>query len=56
MGHIITVELKSGVVYRGKLLEAEDNMNVQLKEIAATSREGRVTQLEQVYVRGSQIR
>ncbi|KAI8842131.1 hypothetical protein BC829DRAFT_347324, partial [Chytridium lagenaria] len=56
MGHIITLELKSGMIYRGKLLEAEDNMNVQLKEIAVTARDGRVTHLEQVYVRGSQVR
>ncbi|KAJ3109808.1 small nuclear ribonucleoprotein Sm D3 [Phlyctochytrium planicorne] len=56
MGHIVTLELKSGVIYRGKLLEAEDNMNVQLKEIAVTARDGRVTHLEQVYVRGSQVR
>lgn len=26
-GHIVTVELKTGGVYRGKLLEIEDNMN-----------------------------
>lgn len=29
-GHIITVETMMGEVYRGKLLEAEDNMNVQV--------------------------
>ncbi|KAJ3215283.1 small nuclear ribonucleoprotein Sm D3 [Dinochytrium kinnereticum] len=56
MGHIVTLELKTGIIYRGKLLEAEDNMNVQLKEIAVTARDGRVTHLEQVYVRGSQVR
>ncbi|KAJ3116030.1 small nuclear ribonucleoprotein Sm D3 [Phlyctochytrium bullatum] len=56
MGHIVTLEMKSGVIYRGKLIEAEDNMNVQLKEIAVTARDGRVTHLEQVYVRGSQVR
>ncbi|KAI8910658.1 hypothetical protein PhCBS80983_g03634 [Powellomyces hirtus] len=55
-GHIITLELKSGAIYRGKLLDAEDNMNVQLKDILVTQRDGRQSQLEQVYVRGSQIR
>ena len=55
-GHIITLELKSGETYRGKLLDTEDNMNLQLKDIAMTSRDGRVTQLEQVYVRGSSIK
>jgi small nuclear ribonucleoprotein D3 len=55
-GHIVTVELKTGGLYRGKLLDVEDNMNVQLKDIAFTSREGRVRQLDQVYIRGSQVR
>jgi small nuclear ribonucleoprotein D3 len=55
-GHIITLETVTGEVYRGKLLEAEDNMNVQLQSITMTTRDGRVTQLEQVFIRGSMIR
>ncbi|KAF9438076.1 small nuclear ribonucleoprotein Sm D3 [Entomortierella beljakovae] len=55
-GHIITIELKTGAVYRGTLFEAEDNMNIQLKDITMTARDGRVTQLDQVYIRGSHIR
>ncbi|KAI8339569.1 hypothetical protein BC941DRAFT_420866 [Chlamydoabsidia padenii] len=55
-GHIITLELKTGQLYRGKLLEAEDNMNIQLKEITVTARDGRVSQLDQVYIRGSSVR
>ena len=31
-GHIVTVELKNGEVYRGKLTTAEDTMNCQLRE------------------------
>ena len=31
-GHVITVELKNGDIYRGVLLEAEATMNCQLKE------------------------
>ncbi|CAO3675812.1 unnamed protein product [Umbelopsis vinacea] len=54
-GHIITLELKTGQLYRGKLYDAEDNMNVQLKEVTVTARDGRVSQLEQVYIRGSQV-
>jgi len=56
MGHIVTLELKTGDVYRGKLYEAEDNMNVQLKEVTVTRRDGRVGQLEHIFVRGSQCR
>ncbi|KAJ1549685.1 small nuclear ribonucleoprotein Sm D3 [Nowakowskiella sp. JEL0078] len=55
-GHIIQLELKTGFIYRGKLLDAEDNMNVQLRDITVTARDGRVSQLEQVYIRGSQVR
>lgn len=31
-GHIVTVELKSGEIYKGLLIEAEDTMNCQMKE------------------------
>ena len=55
-GHIITVETISGEVFRGKLIEAEDNMNCQLAGITATSRDGRVYNLENMFVRGSKIR
>lgn len=96
--HVITLEISSGQVYRGKLIEgmnflfqdslrnvlsqfptslprrafhvsatsrliptparfiAEDNMNVQLKDITVTARDGRVSHLDQVYIRGSHVR
>ena len=31
-------------------------MNVQLKDITVTSRDGRVSHLEQAYIRGSPVR
>ncbi|XP_007506725.1 small nuclear ribonucleoprotein Sm D3 isoform X1 [Monodelphis domestica] len=109
-GHIVTCETNTGEVYRGKLIEAEDNMNcqfpslsdppqlplaahvwsvvkdlgvwprlslspllschsswrslpavhpqpwAQMSNITVTYRDGRVAQLEQVYIRGSKIR
>ena len=55
-GHVITCETKTGEVYRGKLVEAEDNMNCQMSNITVTYRDGRVQQLENVFVRGSKIR
>lgn len=55
-GHIVTCETNTGEVYRGKLIEAEDNMNCQMSNITVTYRDGRVAQLEQVYIRGSKIR
>ncbi|EGP90333.1 unnamed protein product [Zymoseptoria tritici ST99CH_1A5] len=55
-GHQVTVEITSGQTYRGKLIEAEDNMNVQLENINVTQRDGRVTHLDRVYIRGSHVR
>ncbi|KAJ5427857.1 Ribonucleoprotein LSM domain eukaryotic/archaea-type [Penicillium cf. griseofulvum] len=96
-GHVVTIEITSGVVYRGSFWKvrgsfqlelfsicslfrgadyqqvsrvvllrdskltfvfsiAEDNMNVQLKDITVTARDGRVSHLDQVYIRGSHVR
>lgn len=54
--HINVCLTFTGEVYRGKLVEAEDNMNCHMSEITVTFRDGRVTQLENVYIRGSKIR
>jgi small nuclear ribonucleoprotein D3 len=54
-GHTVTVELKTGETYRGELFEAEDNWNVQLKDVTATARDGRVSQLEHIFIRGSRV-
>jgi small nuclear ribonucleoprotein D3 len=55
-GMKITVELKSGEIYRGLLLGAEDTMNVSLSEVLRTSRTGQISKLPTVYLRGSSIR
>jgi len=55
-GHTITLEVKTGEVYRGMLVESEDNMNVQLSNVTLTARDGRVANLEQCFIRGSKIR
>ncbi|XP_064645921.1 small nuclear ribonucleoprotein Sm D3-like [Lineus longissimus] len=55
-GHVVTCETTAGEVYRGKLVEAEDNMNCQMSNITVTLRNGQVEQLENVYIRGSKIR
>jgi hypothetical protein len=31
-GHVVTIELKNGEIYRGLLQEAEDTMNCKLNE------------------------
>ncbi|KAK0523803.1 small nuclear ribonucleoprotein Sm D3 [Tilletia horrida] len=56
LGHIITVELKGGQTYRGKLFDAEDNLNVSMKEVQMTARDGKQSQLDSIYIRGSMIR
>lgn len=55
-GHVITLELKTGQLYRGQLVETEDNMNIQMKDITVTERDGRTSHLKHVYVRGSNVR
>jgi len=55
-GHPVTVELRNGELYRGHLASVEDSMNCQLTGVVHTGRDGKVTKLEHVYIRGSQLR
>jgi len=55
-GHIVTLETTTGEVFRGKLIEAEDNMNCQISGVTVTYRDGRTSSLELVFIRGSKIR
>jgi small nuclear ribonucleoprotein D3 len=55
-GHVVTIELKTGEVYRGRLEDAEDNMNCKLSEVTATQRDGSKVPLQHVFIRGSHIR
>lgn len=54
--HVVTVELRTGDVYRGTLASAEDNMNIQLKRVTVTRRDGKVSNATHVFIRGSKIR
>ena len=54
--HVVTVELKSGEIYRGRLDESEETMNCSLTDIVCTARDGRVSKMEHVYIRGSRIK
>ncbi len=42
-GHPVTVELKTGELYRGHLQAAEATMNVQLRGVIHTAKDGRIT-------------
>ena len=54
-GGQIHVELKNGDSYRGLLDEAQDNMNMTLKNSLKTKVTGEQSNVETVYIRGSQI-
>ena len=54
--HTVTVELKNGEVFRGKLDEAEDNMNVHLSNCTKTAKDGKVSTLANCFLRGSHVR
>jgi len=56
VGHTVTVELKTGELYRGKLDETEDNMNCQMVNVIMTARDGSQHPLEQAFIRGSHIK
>ncbi|KAF2291343.1 hypothetical protein GH714_023056 [Hevea brasiliensis] len=56
LGHIVTVELKSGELYRGSMVECEDNWNCQLENITYIAKDGKASQLENVFIRGSKVR
>ena len=45
-----------GETYHGKLIEAEDNMNVLMESCTVTYRNGQTARLENVFIRGSKIR
>ncbi|XP_044947207.1 small nuclear ribonucleoprotein SmD3a-like [Hordeum vulgare subsp. vulgare] len=55
-GHVVVVELKTSEVYRGSMIECEDNWNCQIENITFTPKDGKVSQLEHVFIRGSRVR
>lgn len=56
IGHTVTIEVRTGEMYRGHLMHSEDNMNCLLENVVRTNRDGSKSALEQVYIRGSQVR
>lgn len=55
-GHIVTIELTNGTIYRGKLIENEDNMNIQLKNVVITDCSNAISRMDHIFIRGSQIK
>ena len=54
--HQVSVELRSGEVYRGKLVSVESSMNCLLETVTHIRKDGSTASLEQVYLRGAQIK
>jgi small nuclear ribonucleoprotein D3 len=52
----VTVEMKNGETYRGLLISAEETMNMSLSDVVRTARNGQVSKLPNVYLRGGSIR
>ncbi|CAD7961254.1 unnamed protein product [Amoebophrya sp. A25] len=56
IGHTVSVECRNGRVYRGHLMTCEDNFNCMLEGVTVMEENGLITVMEQVYVRGQQVR
>jgi small nuclear ribonucleoprotein D3 len=52
----LQVELKNGDMFRGELHQAQDNWNVQLSNVVATAKDGKVSHVEHMFIRGSRVR
>lgn len=55
-GLVISVEAKSGVLYRGLLDSTDDFMNLKMKNVRRSDPStGEDSKMEQVYIRGSNV-
>ena len=55
--HPMLVELKNGETYNGHLVSCDNWMNINLREVICTSRDGdRFWRMPEVYIRGSTIK
>jgi small nuclear ribonucleoprotein D3 len=48
--------MKNGEIYRGMLINAEETMNMTISDVVRTARNGQVSKLPTVYLRGSGVR
>lgn len=42
-GHFVSIEMKSGELYRGRLDSSEETMSCQLRDVVHTGKDGRVS-------------
>mmetsp|Transcript_2114 Transcript_2114/g.9269 ORF Transcript_2114/g.9269 Transcript_2114/m.9269 type:complete len:131 (-) Transcript_2114:70-462(-) len=57
VGHPMLIELKNGDTYNGRLVSCDTWMNVTLRDVIRTSRDGdRFWKLPECYIRGTNIK
>ena len=57
VGQTMQIELKSGETYNGELVEVDAYMNIKLKNVIFTSRNGQIfKKMNECYVRGSGVK
>ena len=54
-GGVVSVETKSGEIIRGLLFEAEDMMNLYIKNAVIWNENGVKRKVDAIYLRGSEI-
>lgn len=55
--HAVLVELKNGETYNGHMVQCDSWMNVHLREVICTSKDGdRFWRLNETYIRGNTIK
>jgi small nuclear ribonucleoprotein D3 len=54
-GAVIEIETKKGELIRGMIFEAEDQMNIYLKNVVILGPDGVKRKTKQLYLRGSEI-
>lgn len=52
----VTVETGTGEIYKGVIVDCEDNMSMSLTNVKVTFIDGRTVNMEDVYIKGSCIR
>eukprot|EP00274_Cyanoptyche_gloeocystis_P003392 CAMPEP_0196664560 /NCGR_PEP_ID=MMETSP1086-20130531/57602_1 /TAXON_ID=77921 /ORGANISM="Cyanoptyche gloeocystis , Strain SAG4.97" /LENGTH=154 /DNA_ID=CAMNT_0042000933 /DNA_START=46 /DNA_END=510 /DNA_ORIENTATION=- len=56
-GHPMLVELKNGETYNGRLVNCDSWMNINLREVICTSRDGdKFWRIPECYIRGNNIK
>ena len=54
-GHVVSVSVKNGSMYRDKVLASEDCWNVHLTEASCVNAKGKTSMLRNIYLRGDQV-